>query len=72
MKYQVDIDAGNAFVERLKEKSSSIGGFNGAFKGPCGYERPVLVSGGDGVGTKLNLASIFSDYTTIGIDLVSM
>ena len=72
MKYQVDIDAGNAFVERLKEKSSSIGGFNGAFKGPCGYERPVLVSGADGVGTKLNIASIFRDYTTIGIDLVAM
>ena len=72
MKYQVDIDAGNAFVERLKEKSSSIGGFNGAFKGPCGYERPVLVSGADGVGTKLNIAAIFRDYTTIGIDLVAM
>ena len=72
MKYQVDIDAGNAFVERLKEKSSSIGGFNGAFKGPCGYERTVLVSGADGVGTKLNIASIFRDYTTIGIDLVAM
>ena len=72
MKYQVDIDAGNAFVERLKEKSPSIGGFNGAFKGPCGYERPVLVSGADGVGTKINIASIFSDYTTIGIDLVAM
>ena len=68
----VDIEAGNAFVERLKEKSSSIGGFNGAFKGPCGYERPVLVSGADGVGTKLNIASIFRDYTTIGIDLVAM
>ncbi len=72
MKYQVDIDAGNAFVERLKEKAPSIGGFNGAFKVPSSYERPVLVSGTDGVGTKINVARVFSDYTTIGEDLVAM
>jgi|TARA_B100001996_G_scaffold155254_1_gene118228 phosphoribosylformylglycinamidine cyclo-ligase len=72
MKYSVDIEAGNAFVERLKEKAPSIGGFGGAFKIPAGYEKPVLVSGTDGVGTKINIARIFMDYTTIGIDLVAM
>ena len=72
MKYSVDIEAGNAFVERLKKKAPSIGGFGGAFRIPSGYEKPVLVSGADGVGTKLNIASIASDYTTIGEDLVAM
>ena len=68
----VDIEAGNAFVERLKEKAPSIGGFGGAFKIPSGYEKPILVSGADGVGTKLNICSVARDYTTIGIDLVAM
>ena len=68
----VDIEAGNAFVERLKDKAPSIGGFGGAFKIPSGYEKPVLVSGADGVGTKLNIARVFNDYTTIGQDLVAM
>ena len=68
----VDIEAGNAFVERLKEKAPSIGGFNGMFSIPSGYEKPVLVSGADGVGTKINVAGIFNDYTTIGEDLVAM
>ena len=68
----VDIEAGNAFVERLKEKAPSIGGFNGMFPLPSGYEKPVLVSGADGVGTKINIARVFNDYTTIGIDLVAM
>ena len=72
MKYQVDIDAGNAFVEQLKEKAPSIGGFGGAFRIPSGYEKPVLVSGADGVGTKINIARVFNDYTTIGQDLVAM
>lgn len=72
MKYSVDIDAGNDLVERLKEKAPSIGGFNGLFEIPSGYERPVLVSGADGVGTKINICRIASDYTTIGIDLVAM
>ena len=72
VKYPVDIEAGNAFVERLKEKAPSIGGFNGMFKVPFGYEKPVLVSGADGVGTKINIARIAMDYTTIGIDLVAM
>ena len=68
----VDIEAGNAFVERLKEKAPSIGGFNGMFPVPTGYEKPVLVSGADGVGTKINIARVFNDYTTIGEDLVAM
>ena len=68
----VDIEAGNAFVERLKEKAPSIGGFGGAFKVPSGYEKPVLISGTDGVGTKINMPTLFNDYTTIGIDLVAM
>ena len=72
MKYPVDIDAGNAFVERLKTKAPAIGGFSGAFKIPTGYEKPVLISGTDGVGTKINVARVFNDYTTIGIDLVAM
>ena len=68
----VDIEAGNAFVEVLKIKAPSIGGFNGMMRLPAGYENPVLVSGADGVGTKLNIASIARDYTTIGEDLVAM
>ena len=68
----VDIEAGNAFVERLMEKAPAIGGFGGMFKVPRGYEEPILVSGTDGVGTKINIASIANDYTTIGIDLVAM
>ncbi len=72
MKYSVDIEAGNAFVERLKEKAPNIGGFGGVFKIPGGYEKPVLVSGTDGVGTKINVARVFNDYTNIGIDLVAM
>ena len=72
MKYSVDIEAGNAFVERLKVKAPKIGGFNGMMRVPAGYEKPVLVSGTDGVGTKINIARIARDYTTIGIDLVAM
>ena len=72
MKYSVDIEGGNAFVERLKEKAPAIGGFGGMFKVPRGYEEPVLVSGADGVGTKINIARVANDYTTIGIDLVAM
>jgi phosphoribosylformylglycinamidine cyclo-ligase len=68
----VDIEAGNAFVERLKEKAPSIGGFNGMMRLPAGYEKPILVSGADGVGTKLNIASLAWNYTTIGEDLVAM
>ena len=68
----VDIEAGNAFVNQLKEKAPSIGGFGGMFKVPAGYEKPVLVSGADGVGTKINIARVNNDYSTIGIDLVAM
>ena len=68
----VDIEAGNAFVERLKDKAPSIGGFGGMYKVPCGYEEPILVSGADGVGTKINIAKINREFTTIGIDLVAM
>ena len=65
----VDIEAGNAFVEELKKKAPAIGGFGGMFKVPRGYEEPILVSGTDGVGTKINMCRIGNDYTTIGIDL---
>ena len=68
----VDIEAGNAFVEELKKKAPAIGGFGGMFKVPRGYEEPILVSGTDGVGTKINMCRIGNDYTTIGIDLVAM
>ena len=68
----VDIDAGNAFVSRLKEKVPGIGGFNGLYPIPKGYERPVLVSGTDGVGTKINMCKVFNQWDTIGIDLVAM
>ena len=68
----VDIDAGNEFVKNLKTKAPSIGGFGGMFEVPRGYEEPVLVSGTDGVGTKINMCRIGNDYTTIGIDLVAM
>ena len=68
----VDIEAGNAFVERLKDKVPTIGGFGGMYKVPCGYEEPILVSGSDGVGTKINIAKINREFTTIGIDLVAM
>ena len=68
----VDIEAGNAFVEKLKKQAPTIGGFGGMFKVPRGYEEPILVSGTDGVGTKINIARVANDYTTIGIDLVAM
>ena len=68
----VDIEAGNAFVQRLKDKAPSIGGFGGMFKVPRGYEEPILVSGTDGVGTKINICRVANDYTTIGQDLVAM
>ncbi len=78
----VDIDAGNALVERIKpivaatrraEVMSGIGGFGGLFALPPGrYREPVLVSGTDGVGTKLKLAQQLGRHDTIGIDLVAM
>lgn len=78
----VDIDAGNELVERIRplvgrtrrpEVLTGIGGFGGLFALPPGkYEEPVLVSGTDGVGTKLMLARDMQQHDTIGIDLVAM
>ena len=68
----VDIQKGRSFVEYLKVLAPSIGGFNGMMEIPSGYEKPVLVSGADGVGTKINICRIANDYTTIGQDLVAM
>ena len=68
----VDIDAGKKFVEELKNKVPKIGGFGGMFNVPVGYEEPVLVSGADGVGTKISICQVANDYTTIGQDLVAM
>ena len=65
----VDIDAGNAFAKSIPIASH---GFGGMFEVPTGYEEPVLVSGTDGVGTKIDIAQAANDYTTIGIDLVAM
>ncbi|MBT8077608.1 MAG: phosphoribosylformylglycinamidine cyclo-ligase [Gammaproteobacteria bacterium] len=78
----VDIDAGNALVERIKplvaatrrpEVIAGLGGFGGLFAlAPDRYREPVLVSGTDGVGTKLKLAQWLGKHDTIGIDLVAM
>jgi phosphoribosylformylglycinamidine cyclo-ligase len=68
----VDIERGRAIVEHLKLMAPNIGGFNGMMEVPSGYENPVLVSGADGVGTKMNICRIAFDYSTIGQDLVAM
>ena len=68
----VDIIKGRSFVEYLKVLAPNIGGFSGMMEVPSGYEKPVLVSGADGVGTKINICRIANDYTTIGQDLVAM
>ena len=77
----VDIDAGNALVERIKgisrrtarpEVLGGLGGFGALCEIPAGYRQPVLVSGTDGVGTKLRLAMDMGRHDTIGIDLVAM
>ena len=68
----VDIQKGRSFAEYLKVMAPRIGGFNGMIHVPPGYEQPVLVSGADGVGTKINICRIADDYTTIGQDLVAM
>jgi len=65
----VDIEAANAFAKSIPIANH---GFGGMFPVPSGYDEPVLVSGADGVGTKINIARIAGDYTTIGIDLVAM
>jgi len=68
----VDIEKGREFVEDLKKKVPNLGGFSGMIEIPSEYEKPVLVSGADGVGTKINICRIAHDYTTIGQDLVAM
>ena len=77
----VDIDAGDALVERIKPLAkktmregvlAGIGGFGALFEVPKRYKEPVLVSGTDGVGTKLRLAFEWDLHDTVGIDLVAM
>ena len=78
----VDIDAGDAFVDRIKplvrstfrpEVLTDLGGFGGLFGFQAGkYKEPVLVSGTDGVGTKLKIAFMMDQHDTVGIDLVAM
>ncbi|WP_445397504.1 phosphoribosylformylglycinamidine cyclo-ligase [Zobellella sp. An-6] len=77
----VDIDAGNALVERIKgvsrrtqrpEVMGGLGGFGALCQLPTGYKEPVLVAGTDGVGTKLRLAIDLKRHQGVGIDLVAM
>jgi phosphoribosylformylglycinamidine cyclo-ligase len=77
----VDVEAGRAFVEQIRnlvhrthrpEVLGGLGGFSGWFHLPAGYKEPVLVSGTDGVGTKLKLAHDLNRHDTVGIDLVAM
>lgn len=77
----VDVEAGRAFVDRISslvkgthrpEVLGGFGGFSGCFQLPVGYREPVLVSGTDGVGTKLKLAQELNCHNTVGIDLVAM
>ena len=77
----VDVEAGRDFVTRIRQQVEStfrpevmggIGGFAGLFELPSGYQSPVLVSGTDGVGTKLKIAQAMNQHQTIGIDLVAM
>src|SRR5215467_10934545 len=78
----VDIDAGDEFVDRISplvrstfrpEVMTDLGGFGGLFRLQAGkYKEPVLVSGTDGVGTKLKIAFMMDKHDTVGIDLVAM
>lgn len=77
----VDIHAGNQLVERIKgvsrktrrpEVMGGLGGFGALTRLPTKYKKPILVSGTDGVGTKLRLAMDLNQHKTIGIDLVAM
>ncbi|MDJ0726717.1 MAG: phosphoribosylformylglycinamidine cyclo-ligase [Prochloraceae cyanobacterium] len=77
----VNIEAGRSFVEQIRQQVESthrpgviggLGGFGGYFEIPGGYREPVLVSGVDGVGTKLKIAQQLDRHHTIGIDLVAM
>lgn len=77
----VDVEAGRAFVDQIRnlvhstfrpEVIGGLGGFGGCFQLPGGFKEPVLVSGTDGVGTKLKIAQILNRHDTVGIDLVAM
>ena len=77
----VDVEAGRSFVTQIRQDVEStnrpevlggIGGFGGYFQLPSGYREPVLVSGTDGVGTKLKIAQELNRHDTVGIDLVAM
>jgi phosphoribosylformylglycinamidine cyclo-ligase len=77
----VDIDAGNAFVQKIKPYVKStfdknviggIGSFAGAYELPTGFKEPVMLAATDGVGTKLKLAIDAKKFDTVGIDLVAM
>lgn len=84
MDYQeagVDVEAGRSFITQIKQDVEStyrsgvlgkLGGFGGCFQLPTGYREPVLVSGTDGVGTKLKIAQELDSHDTVGIDLVAM
>ncbi|MDB9538864.1 MULTISPECIES: phosphoribosylformylglycinamidine cyclo-ligase [Anabaenopsis] len=77
----VDVEAGRAFVDQIRnlvhstfrpEVIGGLGGFGGCFQLPSGFKEPVLVSGTDGVGTKLKIAQVLNRHDTVGIDLVAM
>jgi phosphoribosylformylglycinamidine cyclo-ligase len=77
----VDITKGNELIEKIKPIAKTthiagvlggLGGFGAGFEIPTGYKNPVLISGTDGVGTKLKIAEILGKHDSIGIDLVAM
>ena len=77
----VDVEAGRAFVDRIRssveatfrpEVVGGLGGFGGVMRLPAGMRKPLLVSGTDGVGTKLELAQDHGSHHNVGIDLVAM
>ncbi len=84
MDYQqagVNIEAGRSFVQQIRalvekthrpEVLGGLGGFGGYFQLPTGYQEPVLVSGTDGVGTKLKIAQTLNHHKSVGLDLVAM
>lgn len=77
----VDVEAGRAFVTQIRnlvhstfrpEVLGGLGGFSGYFQLPTSLQEPVLVSGTDGVGTKLKIAHTLNIHDTVGVDLVAM
>jgi phosphoribosylformylglycinamidine cyclo-ligase len=77
----VDVEAGREFVNQIRNLVNStfrpevvggLGGFSGGFQLPSGYKEPVLISGTDGVGTKLKIAHALNRHDSVGIDLVAM